>query len=305
MFKALSEPNRIDILKALKESSYGVLELCRILEVAQPLLSHHLKTLAEAGLVETKKEGTWVFYRRAITSGDPLKKSIFASIDSTGGLAPHNLEQVRRINAERSHISQEFFSKTAEHFDEYSFQTAHFSSYREVVIKIIQGIKTGKFMSSMEIGPGKGDLLKILSRESVSTIAVDFSPEMLALTQKNCEALSNVSYLQKSLEEISKEYSTINLLALNMVLHHIAAPEKAFENLSHLLSAGGYALVIDLCAHEQEWVREKFAHLWLGFNLDSMKSWAEDAGLKYEDVFYVGLRNGFQVQLVLFKKNFN
>jgi DNA-binding transcriptional ArsR family regulator len=58
-----------------------VLELCRIVEVRQSALSHHLKILAQAELVSTRREGNSIFYRRALVlSDDPffaIKQSAF------------------------------------------------------------------------------------------------------------------------------------------------------------------------------------------------------------------------------------
>ncbi|MGX7394286.1 ArsR/SmtB family transcription factor [Carnobacterium mobile] len=60
--KALSEPKRVKILDML---SCGEMCACDILEhfdFTQPTLSHHIKVLAEAGLVTSKKSGTWQYY---------------------------------------------------------------------------------------------------------------------------------------------------------------------------------------------------------------------------------------------------
>ena len=83
--KATADSQRLQILRVLSKESFGVMELCQVLEVAQPALSHHLKILATANLVETRREGTSIFYRRAlIHAEDPLRQlrqSLFESID--------------------------------------------------------------------------------------------------------------------------------------------------------------------------------------------------------------------------------
>ncbi|QJA06485.1 winged helix-turn-helix transcriptional regulator [Thermosulfurimonas marina] len=62
-FKALGEENRLRILEALKEGELSVGELVSRLELSQPLVSHHLRELKLAGLVTSRKEGPYVFYR--------------------------------------------------------------------------------------------------------------------------------------------------------------------------------------------------------------------------------------------------
>lgn len=62
LFKALSDPNRLMIVDML---SCGELCACVILEklnITQPTLSHHMKTLCDCGLVDGRKEGKWTYY---------------------------------------------------------------------------------------------------------------------------------------------------------------------------------------------------------------------------------------------------
>ena len=71
--KASADKLRLQILGILRNESFGVTELCQVFNVAQPNMTHHLKILASAGLVQTRKEGTFVFYRRALTANaDPF-----------------------------------------------------------------------------------------------------------------------------------------------------------------------------------------------------------------------------------------
>lgn len=62
-FHALSDPLRIQILELLRQQELCVCELCDRLSVPQPKLSFHLKTLKEAGLVRSRQEGRWIYYR--------------------------------------------------------------------------------------------------------------------------------------------------------------------------------------------------------------------------------------------------
>jgi len=66
VMKALSDPNRVKIVKLLQhKSSLCVCELRSLLGIAQPTVSKHLRTLEEAGLVEYSKDGLWVNYSLA------------------------------------------------------------------------------------------------------------------------------------------------------------------------------------------------------------------------------------------------
>lgn len=68
VMKALSDPNRVKIIKMLQQRVLCVCELKAALNIAQPTVSKHLKLLEDAGLVESDKEGLWVNYR--LTNGN-------------------------------------------------------------------------------------------------------------------------------------------------------------------------------------------------------------------------------------------
>lgn len=61
-FAALADETRVRVLDVLAEGERCVCELQARLGIAQPLLSFHLRKLKEAGLVEGRREGRWVYY---------------------------------------------------------------------------------------------------------------------------------------------------------------------------------------------------------------------------------------------------
>lgn len=65
-FKALSDPVRLRILSLIAGHDGGQCCVCDItaaFDLSQPTISHHLKTLREAGLLDCERRGTWVHYR--------------------------------------------------------------------------------------------------------------------------------------------------------------------------------------------------------------------------------------------------
>jgi ArsR family transcriptional regulator, arsenate/arsenite/antimonite-responsive transcriptional repressor len=63
-FKALADPTRVAIVNRLAAADeVCVCDFVAALELAQPTISHHLKVLREAGLVESSRRGTWAYYR--------------------------------------------------------------------------------------------------------------------------------------------------------------------------------------------------------------------------------------------------
>ncbi len=60
--KALSDPNRVRVLKLLQNEELCVCEIQEFLQLAQSTVSRHMKTLEDAGLVEHRRQGTWIMY---------------------------------------------------------------------------------------------------------------------------------------------------------------------------------------------------------------------------------------------------
>lgn len=60
--KALAEPNRLKILEMLTSEELCVCEIIDRLHLSQPAVSHHLKILRQANVIDDRKEGKWVFY---------------------------------------------------------------------------------------------------------------------------------------------------------------------------------------------------------------------------------------------------
>jgi len=63
-FKALADPTRVAIINCLSAADeVCVCNLTDTFDLSQPTISHHLKILREAGLVESSRRGTWAYYR--------------------------------------------------------------------------------------------------------------------------------------------------------------------------------------------------------------------------------------------------
>jgi ArsR family transcriptional regulator len=80
VMKALSDPNRVKLLKILQERGMCVCEIQTAIGIAQPTVSKHLKVLEDAGLVRHEKDGLWVNYY--ITDGrtSPYAASLLGNL---------------------------------------------------------------------------------------------------------------------------------------------------------------------------------------------------------------------------------
>jgi ArsR family transcriptional regulator len=76
-FKALADPARVAIVNRLAAADeVCVCDLNAALELSQPTVSHHLRVLREAGLVESTRRGTWAFYRLVPEAVEQLRETL-------------------------------------------------------------------------------------------------------------------------------------------------------------------------------------------------------------------------------------
>lgn len=80
VMKALSDPNRLKILKLLQGRVLCVCELQAALDIAQPTVSNHLKVLEEAGLVASRKAGLWAYYNLTDGASTPYAATLLGSL---------------------------------------------------------------------------------------------------------------------------------------------------------------------------------------------------------------------------------
>jgi ArsR family transcriptional regulator len=78
-FKAIADPGRLRLLSFIAGQPGAEACVCHLVEplgLAQPTVSHHLKVLAEAGLLARERRGTWVFYRLVPERVEALRQAL-------------------------------------------------------------------------------------------------------------------------------------------------------------------------------------------------------------------------------------
>lgn len=78
VLRAMADENRLRILEILRDGEHCVCELQSSVEIGQSLLSHHLRILREAGLVQDRREGRWVHYSLSAGAVRPLARYLDA-----------------------------------------------------------------------------------------------------------------------------------------------------------------------------------------------------------------------------------
>ena len=76
-FKALADPTRVAIVNRLAQADeVCVCDLTEAFELSQPTISHHLRILRKAGLVDASRRGTWAYYRLVPETVNALRSAL-------------------------------------------------------------------------------------------------------------------------------------------------------------------------------------------------------------------------------------
>ncbi len=97
IMKALSDPNRLKIVKMLQHRTLCVCEIQTALGISQPNASNHLKVLEDAGLVEFCKDGLWVNYHLADGEANPYVATILGNLRHWLDDAPQIAELLAKV----------------------------------------------------------------------------------------------------------------------------------------------------------------------------------------------------------------
>lgn len=305
--KAAGDGLRLEVLQVLGQNSFGVLELCEIMAIKQSGMSHHLKVLAQGGLVERRREGNSIFYRRRLPPADaatgPLQSALFERLDATPP-DPLTRQRLAGVQAQRAAQSRAFFARHADDLARHQDLIAEHEQYAEQACELLDraGSNNG---TALEIGPGDGRFLAPLASRFERVLALDNAEVMLARARERVatEGLDNVELVLGEWPEYGALLPRVDAVVVNMVLHHLPSPAAALEAAARQLNDGGVLVLTDLCRHNQRWAVDACGDFWLGFEEADLVSWAGRAGLVLRESLFLAMRNGFQVQVRSFERS--
>jgi ArsR family transcriptional regulator len=283
-FQALADPTRLRILALLRLMELSVGELAQVLGQSQPRVSRHLKILADAGVLERRKEGSWVF----LTLVDPERvEPLFALVDrwadaATEALFASDASRTESIRAERAEAANRYFTSHAQVWDQ--IRSLHVAE-SEVERAIDSALGRRPLGRLVDVGTGTGRMIELFGPRASHATGIDRSSEMLRLARVKLEAARIPSSLrQGDMYALPLADHSADSIIIHQVLHYAHSPAKAIAEASRVLAPGGTLLVVDFAAHEREELRTTDAHIRLGFEDEVMAGWFGSAGLEVDQV---------------------
>ncbi|MGG7059028.1 class I SAM-dependent methyltransferase [Clostridium tertium] len=128
-----------------------------------------------------------------------------------------------------------------------------------------------------DLGCGTGFVSLALSDEASIVFSVDNSSNMLKQLKANASD-KNLYLIKSSLDNLSLFDESVDIVFINMALHHIKDAKKAISEMNRVLKKDGVVVISDVMEHDGEWAREEMFDEWLGFSNEQIKNWLEEAG---------------------------
>lgn len=284
MFQAVSDPTRLRILALLSRMELSVGELAQLLEQSQPRVSRHVRILAEAGILDRRKEGSWVFLAIAdYARTGPLLELVAAWTDEQSrAVFAEDSARLDAVRADRAQAAERYFAAQAKVWD--SIRSLHVAE-AEVERAIDRALDRRGLGTLVDIGTGTGRMIELFGPRATKAIGIDRSSEMLRLARVKLESAGVRSSLrQGDMYALPLAEGSADCVIIHQVLHYAHAPADAIAEAARVLASGGTLLVVDFAAHDREELRARDAHLRLGFADDVMAGWFAAAGLEVDQI---------------------
>ncbi len=284
LLQALADPTRLRILALLRRMELSVGELAVILDQSQPRVSRHVRILADAGVIDRRREGSWVFL--TIASGE-RNGPVFALVDEWADPDSERVFQsdasnLDRIRADRAEAASRYFTSHADVWD--SIRSLHVAE-SEVEDAIGRALSDQPLGRIVDIGTGTGRMIELFGRDALHSIGIDRSSDMLRLARVKLEAAGIRSSLrQGDMYALPLDDGCADTVIIHQVLHYAHSPAAAIEEAARVLADDGRLLVVDFAAHEREELRSTDAHIRLGFEDETMAGWFKSAGISVDHV---------------------
>src|SRR5947199_3207118 len=277
--KAAAEATRLRILALLAEAELTVSDLTAILRQSQPRISRHLRLLAEAGLVERFREGSWAFFRLAEREGAAkLARELIARLDPKDATLSRDRERLAAVRAQRASAAQNYFRRHAAQWDR--IRKLHVAD-AAVEAAVVGALADAPMRTLLDLGTGTGRMLELLGPQIERGLGLDLSLDMLALARARLDraCFKHCSVRQGDIYDLALPKNSFDVVIIHQVLHFLDDSARAIEEAARVLRPSGRLLVVDFAPHDLEFLRNEHAHRLLGFTPDTVAQWISAAGL--------------------------
>jgi ubiquinone/menaquinone biosynthesis C-methylase UbiE/DNA-binding transcriptional ArsR family regulator len=279
--KAAAEATRLRLLMLIAEAELTVTDLTAILRQSQPRLSRHLRLLAEAGLVQRHREGSWAFFRLGEHgAAADIARTLIARLDPNDPMIARDRERLSAVRASRAAAAQNYFRRHAAEWDRIRQLHVADAAVEAAVCAALDGVP---IRSLLDLGTGTGRMLELFAGKIERGLGLDLSLDMLALARERLDrpGFKHCSVRHGDIYDLPLPRDSFDAVIIHQVLHFLDDSGRAIREAARVLRPGGRLLVIDFAPHDMEFLRDEHAHRRLGFAAETVTQWIEAAGLDF------------------------
>jgi len=278
-FKLLSDSTRLRLLMLVDREELSVAELAAITQLAQPRVSTHLAKLKEAGLVNDRRQGVFVYYRMTVKIADGSLAALWELLrtNTSDPLVKQDVERIEQVLNTRSSGANWADSVAGD-------MERHYSPGRtwEVTTRaIVQLLELGDVL---DVASGDGVLAELLAPRARSIKCLDISQRVVDAGKKRLRNYSNVSFEPGDMHQLPVADASFDTVLLMHALTYTSKPQLVFNQASRVLRPGGRLLAATLHKHAHKNAVSAYNHLNLGFSEAQLKKFCTSAGLKAHNI---------------------
>ncbi len=270
----LADPTRLRLLRALEKRELSVLELCEVLALPQSTVSRHLKALAAAGFVKSRRHGTQSLSAWADDLDAGARKLWALARAETDGwpVAHQDAKRLEGVLARRDD-ARRFFAGAAGAWDELRARVYGRTFGTEALLSLLP-----RTWTALDLGCGTGALTAALAPRVRRVVGVDRSAAMLQAARKRTAGLANVELHERDLADLPLAAGSADAALLVLVLAYLPDAAPVLAEARRVLRKDGRLVVVDAVRHQDEELRRRMGQVEPGFEPEELARRLRAAG---------------------------
>lgn len=275
--RLLGDATRLRLLLLLDREELSVAELSAITQLAQPRVSTHLARLKEAGMVTDRRDGVFVYYKIAASSGDKSLDALWGILrrNTDDPLAEQDRARTPQVLNSRGGITTWADSVAGD-------MERHYSPGRswEATARGLKHLL--KLGDVLDVASGDGVLAELLAPQSKSIVCLDISERVVEAGRRRLAEYEGVRFEQGDMHDLPFKPATFDTVLLMHALTYTGRPADVLHECHRVLRKSGQLLAVTLARHSHKKAVEPYDHRNLGFRPEALEKLAAKSGFEVE-----------------------
>ncbi len=274
-FRLLSDSTRLRLLMLVDREELSVAELAAITQLAQPRVSTHLAKLKDAGMVNDRRQGVFVYYRMAGNISDRGLNDLWELLraNTSDPVIQQDVDRIPQVLNARGGNSNWADSVAGDMERHYSPGRTWEATTRAMVQLLDLG-------DVLDVASGDGVLAELLAPRARSIKCLDISKRVVEAGKKRLKNFANVSFEPGDMHDLPVANGSYDTILLMHALTYTNHPQKVFDEAQRVLRPGGRLLAVTLQKHSHKSVVDAYDHLNLGFTETQLQKFCIKAALE-------------------------